>query len=169
MRQKYIYVLSGSSPLSLEPDHPASLSLLGHGHLQLGQPSLRRGGLRVERWVSEWRRENSFELDRCVSVIVHRGVVHLLDGPGSRSHLVGEDLVAAPDLLLELVHRDAAGACEAERERRDPGAQHLLPLFVFPFLRDRLEPETSLPRRYLRVPRVGWVGCDRRGRGVSSV
>ena len=168
MRQKYIYVLSGSSPLSLEPDHPESLSLLGHGHLQLGQPSLRRGGLRVERWVSEWRRENSFDSDRCVSVIVHRGVVHLLDGPGSRSHLVGEDLVAAPDLLLELVHRDAAGACEAERERRDPGAQHLLPLFVFPFLRDRLEPETSLPRRYLRVPRVGWVGCDRRGRGVSS-
>ena len=50
MRQKYIYVLSGSSPLSLEPDHPESLSLLGHGHLQLGQPSLRRGGLRVERW-----------------------------------------------------------------------------------------------------------------------
>jgi hypothetical protein len=37
-------------PLSLEPDHPESLSLLGHGHLQLGQPSLRRGGLRVERW-----------------------------------------------------------------------------------------------------------------------
>ena len=122
----------------------------------------------VKRCVSEWRSENSFELDRCVSVIVHRGVVHLLDGPGSRSHLVGEDLVAAPDLLLELVHRDAAGACEAERERRDPGAQHLLPLFVFPFLRDRLEPETSLPRRYLRVPRVGWVVCDRRGRGVSS-
>ena len=50
MRQKYIYVLSGSSALSLEPDHPASLSLLGHGHLQLGQPSLRRGTLRVERW-----------------------------------------------------------------------------------------------------------------------
>ena len=37
-------------PLSLEPDHPESLSLLGHGHLQLGQPSLRRGALRVERW-----------------------------------------------------------------------------------------------------------------------
>ena len=67
-----------------------------------------------------------------MSVIVHRGVVHLLDGPGSRSHLVGEDLVAAPDLLLELVHQDAAGACEAERERRDPGAQHLL-LFCFSF------------------------------------
>lgn len=37
-------------PLSLEPDQPESVSLLGHGHLQLGQPSLRRGGLRVERW-----------------------------------------------------------------------------------------------------------------------
>ena len=40
--------------------------------------------------------------------------------------------MAAPDLLLELVHRDAAGACEAERERRDPGAQHLpSPLLFF--------------------------------------
>jgi hypothetical protein len=70
-------------PQSLEPDHPESLSLLGHGHLQLGQPSLRRGGLRVERWgetmCQRMERENSFESDRCVRVIVHRGVVQLLD------------------------------------------------------------------------------------------
>lgn len=33
----------------------------------------------VKRCVSEWRSENSFELDRCVSVIVHTRVVQLLD------------------------------------------------------------------------------------------
>ena len=36
----------------------------------------------VKRWVSEWRRENSFESDRCVRVIVHRGVVQWLDSLG---------------------------------------------------------------------------------------
>ena len=75
--------------------------------------------------------------------------------------------MAAPDLLLEFVHRDAAGACEAERERRDPGAQHLPSPFVFPFLGDRLEPETSTSSLLLSSTprRVGEVRSTRVGRG----
>ena len=42
----------------------------------------------------------------------------------SRSHLIRQDLVAAPDVLLDLVHGDGRRAREPESEARDAGAQH---------------------------------------------
>ena len=50
----------------------------------------------------------------------------------SRSHLIRQDLVAAPDVLLDLVHGDGRRAREPESEARDAGAQHDA---VFLFLR----------------------------------
>ena len=41
-----------------------------------------------------------------------------------RSHLIRQDLVAAPDVLLYLVHGDGRRAREPEGEARDAGAQH---------------------------------------------
>lgn len=41
-----------------------------------------------------------------------------------RSHLIRQDLVAAPDVLLDLVHGDGRRAREPEGEARDAGAQH---------------------------------------------
>ena len=115
-------------------------SLLGHRHLQLGQPGLRRGALRSgngtagQSAVGVGRAERRTRVERTRSddlPMVGASVGSGRGGgaavgirAGQRAHLVGEYLVAAPDLLLELVHGDAAGAREAESEGRDPGAQH---------------------------------------------
>lgn len=87
------------------------------------------------RWrrTADWRRRRE-EGCQCGETSTARGSGSEVEGdPRSssrvararrRSHLIRQDLVAAPDVLLDLVHGDGRRAREPEGEARDAGAQH---------------------------------------------
>ena len=126
----------------------------------------------VKRWVSEWRRENSFESDRCVSVIVHRGVVQWLDSLGVMVRVRGRTwsarilwLLQISSLSLYIEMPLAHAKPNANDVIRVPNIFLLLLFFLSLAIGWSLR---RLPRRYyFRVPRGGWVRCDRRGWGVD--